>query len=53
MQVRDVMVSPVITVDANATVREVAQLLLARRISAVPSGPWSVDANQPISAQGE
>ncbi|MBR0883021.1 CBS domain-containing protein [Bradyrhizobium japonicum] len=36
MQVRDVMVSPVITVDANATVREVAQLLLARRISAVP-----------------
>ncbi|MCP3463374.1 CBS domain-containing protein [Bradyrhizobium sp. CCGUVB23] len=36
MQARDVMVSPVITVDANATVRQVAQLLLAQRISAVP-----------------
>ncbi|WP_439400085.1 CBS domain-containing protein (plasmid) [Bradyrhizobium sp. PMVTL-01] len=36
MQARDVMVSPVITVDASATIREVAQLLLARRISAVP-----------------
>ncbi|HEV2153915.1 CBS domain-containing protein [Bradyrhizobium sp.] len=44
MQARDVMVSPVITVDANATVREVAQLLLARRISAVPV----VDADNKI-----
>jgi CBS domain-containing protein len=44
MQARDVMVSPVITVDANATVREVAQLLLDRRISAVPV----VDADNKI-----
>jgi len=44
MQARDVMVSPVLTVDANATVREVAQLLLARRISAVPV----VDADNKI-----
>ncbi|MGO4512831.1 CBS domain-containing protein [Bradyrhizobium sp. 2TAF36] len=44
MQARDVMVSPAITVDANATVREVAQLLLARRISAVPV----VDADNKI-----
>jgi CBS domain-containing protein len=36
MQARDVMVSPVITVGANATVRQVAQTLLAQRISAVP-----------------
>ncbi|WP_445217080.1 CBS domain-containing protein [Bradyrhizobium sp. Pa8] len=44
MQARDVMVSPVLTVDANATVREIAQLLLARRISAVPV----VDADNKI-----
>lgn len=44
MQARDVMVSPAITVDANATVREVAQLLLARRIRAVPV----VDADNKI-----
>lgn len=36
MQARDVMVSPVITVDENATVRDVATLLLAKHISAVP-----------------
>ncbi|PAY10775.1 histidine kinase [Bradyrhizobium sp. UFLA03-84] len=36
MQARDVMVSPVITVDSNATVRRVASLLLEHRISAVP-----------------
>lgn len=36
MQARDVMVSPVVTVGPTATVREVAQMLLERRISAVP-----------------
>ncbi len=36
MQARDVMVSPVITVGKCATVREVAKLLVERRISAVP-----------------
>lgn len=36
MQARDIMVSPVITVGENATVRDVAKLLLARHISAVP-----------------
>lgn len=44
MQARDVMVSPAITVGANATVRQVAQILLARRISAVPV----VDADNKI-----
>jgi CBS domain-containing protein len=36
MKARDVMVSPVITVGENASVRDVARLLLAKRISAVP-----------------
>ncbi len=36
MQARDVMVSPVITVGRTATVREVAKILLEKRISAVP-----------------
>ena len=36
MQARDVMVSPVITVGKSATVREVAKILLEKRISAVP-----------------
>ncbi|MCP1752283.1 CBS domain-containing protein [Bradyrhizobium elkanii] len=36
MQARDVMVSPVITENSNATVRQVASLLLQHRISAVP-----------------
>jgi CBS domain-containing protein len=36
MQARDVMVSPVITIGGNATVREVANVLLEKRISAVP-----------------
>ncbi|MEY9399469.1 CBS domain-containing protein [Bradyrhizobium japonicum] len=36
MQARDVMVSPVVTVGPTATVRQVAQMLLDRRISAVP-----------------
>jgi CBS domain-containing protein len=36
MQARDVMVSPVITVGEHATVREVANILLKKRISAVP-----------------
>jgi CBS domain-containing protein len=36
MQARDVMVSPVTTVNSHATAREVARLMLARRISAVP-----------------
>ena len=36
MQARDVMVSPVITVGKSATVREVATILLEKRISAVP-----------------
>ena len=36
MQARDVMVSPVITVERIATVRDVAKVLLEKRISAVP-----------------
>jgi len=36
MQARDVMVSPVITVGRIATVRDVAKILLEKRISAVP-----------------
>ena len=36
MKARDVMVSPVITVGENDSVRDVAKLLIARRISAVP-----------------
>ena len=36
MQARDVMVSPVVTVGKSATVRDVAKLLLEKRISAVP-----------------
>jgi CBS-domain-containing membrane protein len=36
MKARDVMVSPVITVGENETVRDVARLLIAKRISAVP-----------------
>lgn len=36
MKARDVMVSPVITVNEDSTVRELAALLLANRISAVP-----------------
>jgi CBS domain-containing protein len=36
MKARDVMVSPVITVDENETVRELARLLVTKRISAVP-----------------
>jgi CBS domain-containing protein len=36
MKARDVMVSPVITVEENDTVRDVAKLLIAKRISAVP-----------------
>jgi CBS domain-containing protein len=36
MQARDVMVSPVITARKSATVREVAQILVEKRISAVP-----------------
>jgi CBS domain-containing protein len=36
MQARDVMVSPVITVEENETVRDVAKLLIEKRISAVP-----------------
>jgi CBS domain-containing protein len=36
MKARDVMVFPVITVGENETVRDVAGLLLAKRISAVP-----------------
>jgi CBS domain-containing protein len=36
MKARDVMVSPVITVGENVTVRDVAKLLIAKRISAVP-----------------
>ena len=36
MQARDVMVSPVITVSGNAVVRDVAKLMLEKRISAVP-----------------
>lgn len=36
MQARDVMVSPVVTIGKSATVRDVAKLLLEKRISAVP-----------------
>jgi CBS-domain-containing membrane protein len=36
MQARDVMVSPVITARKSATVREVAKILVEKRISAVP-----------------
>ena len=36
MQARDVMISPVITIRKSATVREVARILLEKRISAVP-----------------
>ena len=36
MQARDVMISPVITIGKSATVREVARILLEKRISAVP-----------------
>jgi CBS domain-containing protein len=36
MQARDVMVSPAITASRTATVREVAKMLLEKRISAVP-----------------
>ena len=36
MKARDVMVSPVISVKPSCTVKEVAQTLLERRISAVP-----------------
>jgi CBS domain-containing protein len=36
MKARDVMVSPVITVKPDSSVKEVAQLFLDRRISAVP-----------------
>jgi CBS domain-containing protein len=36
MKAQDVMVSPVITVGENETVRSVAEVLIARRISAVP-----------------
>jgi CBS domain-containing protein len=36
MKARDVMVSPVVTVKPSASVKEVAMLLLERRISAVP-----------------
>ena len=36
MKARDVMVSPVITVSENSTVRDVAKILIAQRISAVP-----------------
>ena len=36
MKARDVMVSPVVTVKPSASMKEVAKLLLERRISAVP-----------------
>jgi CBS domain-containing protein len=36
MKAQDVMVSPVITVSENSTVRDLAKLLLTNRISAVP-----------------
>ena len=36
MKARDVMVSPVVTVGENETVRNVAKLLIEKRISAVP-----------------
>jgi CBS domain-containing protein len=44
MQAQDVMVSPVVTIGANASVRQAAQILLERRISAVPV----VDADNKI-----
>ena len=36
MKARDVMVSPVITVQPSSSVKDVAKVLLERRISAVP-----------------
>lgn len=36
MKARDIMISPVISVGENETVRDVAKLLIAKRISAVP-----------------
>ena len=36
MKARDVMVSPVITISEDGTVRDLAKLLLANRISAMP-----------------
>ncbi len=36
MQARDVMASPVITASKTATVREIAKILLEKRISAIP-----------------
>src|SRR5947199_6977565 len=36
MKARDVMVSPVITVNPSSSIKEAAQTLLERRISAVP-----------------
>jgi CBS domain-containing protein len=36
MEARDVMVSPVITLEENEAVRTVAELLIARRTGAVP-----------------
>lgn len=36
MRARDVMTTDVVTVDLDTSVREIARLLLARRISAVP-----------------
>lgn len=36
MKARDVMISPVITVGENETVRDLAKLLIAKRISAAP-----------------
>jgi CBS domain-containing protein len=36
MQARDVMVSPVITATKSATVRDVARIMLEKRISAIP-----------------
>jgi CBS domain-containing protein len=36
METRDVTVSPVITLGENEAVRSVAELLIARRTSAVP-----------------
>lgn len=36
MKARDIMTTPVVTIEPGMTVREIAALLLARRISAVP-----------------
>ncbi|RXH29374.1 MULTISPECIES: CBS domain-containing protein [Bradyrhizobium] len=36
MQAQDVMISPVVTVGAHATVRQIAKIMLERHISAVP-----------------